>query len=84
MPFWCSIRIAITFLGFLGMVTHFSQKVNVGIALVCMVNHSAIAQTEPNSSITRIKGTDDSCPLTNNTNHIVNKFNKILISLYFL
>jgi hypothetical protein len=63
------MRIAITFLGFLGMVAHFSQKVNVGITFVCMVNRSAIKQTEPNSSITCA---DDSCLQTNNTNHIVN------------
>jgi hypothetical protein len=63
-PFWCSVRVAITILGFLGMVTHFSQKINVGIALVCMVNHSAIRQHEPNS--TNIH-TDHSCSQTNNT-----------------
>jgi hypothetical protein len=75
------MRVVVAFLGFLGMIIHFSQKMNVSIALICMVNHSAIAQAKPNSSIMRITGTDDNCPLTNNTNHIVNKFNKIFIGL---
>ena len=75
------MRILIAFLGFFGMVIHFSQKMNISIALICMVNHSAIAQTEPNSSIMRITDTDDNCPLTNNTNHIVNKVNNIFIGL---
>ncbi|CAF1024515.1 unnamed protein product [Rotaria sp. Silwood1] len=70
-PFWRLIRIAVTFLGFLGMIAHFSQRVNVGIALVCMVNHSAIEQNKLNSTTTTlITHTDDSCPQTNNTNHI--------------
>jgi len=51
------------------MVTHFSQKTNVGIALVCMVNHSAIRQHEPNS--TNIH-TDHSCSQTNNTKTTIN------------
>ncbi len=60
------------------MMTHFSQKVNVGIALVCMVNHSAIEQNEPNSIN---KHTDDRCPQTNNTKHIVCELNQILFHL---
>ncbi|CAF0912444.1 unnamed protein product [Adineta ricciae] len=41
-PLLCSIRLIIAFIGFFGMIIHFSQKSNVSIALVCMVNHSAI------------------------------------------
>ncbi|CAF1312349.1 unnamed protein product [Rotaria sordida] len=75
-PFWRLIRIAVTFLGFLGMIAHFSQRVNVGIALVCMVNHSAIEQNKLNSTTTTtlIIHTDDSCSQTNNTNHIEGPF----------
>ncbi|CAF0841673.1 unnamed protein product [Rotaria sordida] len=73
-PFWRLMRVAVTFLGFLGMIAHFSQKVNVGIALVCMVNHSAIEQNKLNSTTTLIAHTNDSCPQTNNTNHIEGPF----------
>ena len=41
-PYWNSIRFSIAFIGFLGMVTHFLQRTNISIALVCMVNHTAI------------------------------------------
>jgi hypothetical protein len=68
------MRVAITFVGFLGMIAHFSQKVNVGIALVCMVNHSAIERYESNSTIPH---TDDNCPQANNTNHIVNQQERV-------
>ncbi|CAF1035063.1 unnamed protein product [Rotaria sordida] len=72
-PFWRLIRIAVTVLGFFGMIAHYSQKVNVGIALVCMVNHSAIEQNKLNST-TLITHIDDSCPQTNSTNHIEGPF----------
>jgi hypothetical protein len=57
------------------MIAHFSQKVNVGIALVCMVNHSAIEHHGHNSTHTPM---DDSCSQTNHTKHIVNKLSSIL------
>ncbi|CAF1320943.1 unnamed protein product, partial [Didymodactylos carnosus] len=41
-PFWISVRVAVAFIGFLGMMCHYSQKVNMSVAIVCMVNHSAI------------------------------------------
>lgn len=43
-----------------------------------MVNHSAIEQNEPNSSTTH---TNDGCPRTNNTKHIVTAKTKIFIHL---
>lgn len=67
-PFWCSMRIVITFLGFLGMIIHSLQKVNVAIALICMVNHSAIEQNVSNSMYIH---KSDNCPQSNHTNNIV-------------
>lgn len=60
-PFYCSIRVAVAFVGFLGMVAHYSQKISVGIALVCMVNHSAIAQHK-NSMDMPMTQLDIDCP----------------------
>jgi ABC-type uncharacterized transport system substrate-binding protein len=74
-PFWCSIRVALTFLGFLGMIVHFTQKTNISIGVVCMVNHSAIEHNRPSSTNTLI---DDGCSQTNHTKDIVNKKNNIL------
>lgn len=60
------MRVVITFIGFLGMIVHFSQKTNVSIALVCMINHSAIEHHQSNIII------HDQClTLTNQTNHLV-------------
>lgn len=82
-PFWYSIRVAVAFLGLLGMASHFSQKSNISIGLVCMVNHSAIERYHINSTKTQTVLPNDDCPLTNNTNHIVNKSNKPFIHFCF-
>ncbi len=76
-PFWSSIRVAIAFIGFLGMVTHFSQKTNISIGLVCMVNHSAIEHYHINSTKPQTISTNDDCPQTNNKKNIVTTKNKI-------
>jgi hypothetical protein len=65
------MRIAITFIGFLGMIVHFSQKTDISIALVCMVNHSAIEHFDKNSANTRHIEINHNCLQANKTNHIV-------------
>jgi hypothetical protein len=70
--FWCSIRVAVAFVGFLGMVAHYSQKISVGIALVCMVNHSAIDHHKYSVAMPLTQA-DIDCPRANNTVKIVNK-----------
>ncbi|CAF3363661.1 unnamed protein product [Rotaria socialis] len=88
-PFWCSMRVFITFMSFLGMVVHFSQKTNISIALVCMVNHSAIQHYEKNISKTHFTEINYNCLQTNKTNHregpyIWNKnIQGIILSSYF-
>ena len=71
MPFWTSIRVAIMFIGFFGVITHFSQKTNLSIALVCMVNHSAIEHHHPSASQTTTMLADDTCPQMNRTKNFV-------------
>jgi hypothetical protein len=66
------MRVAIAFIGFFGMVTHFSQKTNLSIGLVCMVNHSAIEHHYTKAIKTDTIPTDELCPQMNNTNSIVN------------
>jgi hypothetical protein len=85
--FWCSIRVAVAFVGFIGMVAHYSQKISVGIALVCMVNHSAIDHhktsvdnfTKMDMSLTQM---DIDCPRLNNSIKIVNKNKRMFILLF--
>lgn len=60
--FWCSIRVAVAFVGFLGMIAHYSQKISIGIALVCMVNHSAIAQPKDSFSMSVTPQIETECP----------------------
>lgn len=50
------------------MIIHSLQKVNVAIALICMVNHSAIEQ---NGSISMYISKNNDCPETDNGNDIV-------------
>lgn len=75
-PFWCSIRVAVAFVGFLGMIAHYSQKISVGIALVCMVNHTAIHSSK-NSSNTVLTQDDIDCPRASNAMEIVRKFRRV-------
>jgi hypothetical protein len=70
--FWCSIRVAVAFIGFLGMVAHYSQKISVGIALVCMVNHTAI-NPHKNSVAMPLTQADIDCPRANDAAEIVRK-----------
>ena len=62
----------ITFIGFLGMIVHFSQKTDISIALVCMVNHSAIEHYEKNSTNTRNGKINLNCLQTKKTNETNN------------
>lgn len=71
------MRVMITFIGFLGMIVHFSQKTNVSIALVCMVNHSAIERHRIAHEL------NEKCLTTNRTNHLVNTTKKKKYSIDF-
>ncbi len=78
------MRVAVASLGFFGMIAHFSQKTNVSIGLVCMVNHSAIERYHINRTKAQTIPMNDDCPQKNNTNHIVNKLNRQTIHSYLL
>lgn len=51
----------------MGMIVHFSQKTNVSISLVCMVNHSAIEHHESNRIVHEL---NENCLASNQTNHL--------------
>ena len=68
------------------MIAHYSQKISIGIALVCMVNHSAIAQPKDSISMPVTPLVDTECPSLSSDTKIVNiqniKFN-IMILCFF-
>ncbi|XP_064631101.1 sialin-like [Lineus longissimus] len=39
--FWCSSRFGLAVIGFLGFINLFALRVNISVALVCMVNHTS-------------------------------------------
>ncbi|KAL8615137.1 hypothetical protein ACOMHN_054506 [Nucella lapillus] len=45
-PFWCSARLGLAFLGFLGFIFVYALRVNLSVAVVCMVNRTAIANID--------------------------------------
>lgn len=53
------------------MIAHYSQKISVGIALVCMVNHTAINQHKVAVDIQQTTQLDIDCPYAKNTIQIV-------------
>ncbi|KAI0981539.1 hypothetical protein GJ496_005293 [Pomphorhynchus laevis] len=54
----CSYRFLISVLVMLGTFIQYSQKVDMSVNIICMVNHSANHEDKPPS---------DSCPVTNDT-----------------
>lgn len=60
------------FVGFLGMVAHYAQKISVGIALVCMVNHTSI-EHQMTAIIVSSSQLDMDCPRLNSGLKIVNR-----------
>ena len=57
MPWWTSARLALAFVGFLGFVNLYALRVNLSVAMVCMINQTAVA-LDSNSSDLPDLGTD--------------------------
>ena len=47
------MRAVISFLSFFGFVNLYAQRVNLSVAMVCMINHTAVAaaRTEANDGV---------------------------------
>ena len=54
-PFWTSSRVGLSFIGFLGFINMYVLRINVSVAVVCMVNHTAVSQ-----NVTTIDDDNDS------------------------
>lgn len=51
-PFWCSSRLGLALIAFLGFINVYALRVNLSVAIVCMVNHTAIRSTDSNNITT--------------------------------
>ncbi|XP_029649434.1 sialin [Octopus sinensis] len=72
-PFWTSYRFLLAILGFLGFVNIYTIRVNMSVAVVCMVNHTALLGTSANPYNTTFNDTsteleDDICPVNTDSN----------------
>ncbi|CAG5123820.1 unnamed protein product [Candidula unifasciata] len=47
-PFWLSSRLGLAVIGFLGFINVYAVRVNLSVAIVCMVNHTAIQKQSDN------------------------------------
>ncbi|KAK7110094.1 sialin-like [Littorina saxatilis] len=48
-PFWTSARLGLAVMGFFGFILVYSVRVNLSVAIVCMVNRTAIAAADDNN-----------------------------------
>jgi len=54
-PWWTSCRFCLAIIGFFGFVHNYAQRVGMSVAIVCMVNQTAISQLE---SLRRMNATN--------------------------
>lgn len=50
-PWICTARVALAVIGSLGFMNLYAQRINMSVALVCMVNHTAVALIYSNASV---------------------------------
>jgi len=55
-PWWTSSRLALAILGFFGFVNVYALRVNMSVAIVCMVNQTAMRLEENLSSSSNTTG----------------------------
>nr|KAG5687655.1 hypothetical protein BaRGS_027547 [Batillaria attramentaria] len=51
-PLWCSCRLVLAFMGFLGFVNVYAMRVNLSVAMVCMINQTAIQASSTSTTTT--------------------------------
>jgi hypothetical protein len=68
-PFWTSCRVAFSLMGFLGFINLYTLRNSMSVAIVCMVNHTAVKALGDNGNgtvVVNIKG-DEHCSGLNHT-----------------
>ena len=59
-PFWISVRFLIAVLAFFGYAVQYMQRINISVAMICMVNNTALtgANQTFDTNVTIIAGTN--------------------------
>ena len=57
-PLWGSCRMTLAIICFLGIINTYAQRINLSVAIVCMVNQTALQEDQE----FRYRGTRLSCP----------------------
>lgn len=50
-PFWTSYRLGLAILGFFGFILVYAVRVNLSVAIVCMVNSTAVSSSDSNDTV---------------------------------
>ena len=57
-----SCRVTLALVGFLGFLNLYAMRINLSVAIVCMVNQTAVAETEgPAAGVVNNSGKVDQC-----------------------
>lgn len=59
-PWWCSQRMLLAVVGFFGFINLYALRVNMSVAMVCMVNQTALLETSRQENVTVVPA-DDRC-----------------------
>ena len=70
-PWWTSSRLGLAVLGFFGFINVYALRVNMSVAIVCMVNKTAI---QTNSSKQQSQQSDIGCGLVSATSNTSETF----------
>lgn len=77
-PWWTSSRLGLAILGFFGFINVYALRVNMSVAIVCMVNHTATSIDDAADNTTT-PPTVSQCGLipTGNTNLTLEKSQEV-------
>ena len=81
MPFWTSLRFGLAALGFLGSINLYAMRINLSVAMVCMVNNTAVqllreAEREAQRNLTGgLNATDAATTIAPNDTCAASSFN---------
>ena len=61
-PWLCSCRLTLGLVGFLGFLNLYALRINMSVAMVCMVNQTAVRAMTPGYQNLILEHNDSICP----------------------